>query len=72
MCYITLAVSDRLMNHLRFHSKFRLYGSKADSVILLRMRYSQGDRSSSCECDGEEAFVFEGMVEDQRLAIELR
>ena len=33
--YITLAVSDRHVNHRRFHSKCDLYGSSADSVIVL-------------------------------------
>ena len=36
--YITLAVSDRHMNHGQFHSKCDLYGSSADSVIVLLMR----------------------------------
>ena len=36
--YITLAVSDRHMNHWRFHSKCDLYGSSADPVIVLLVR----------------------------------
>ena len=32
--YFTLAVSDRHVNHRRFHSKCDLYGSSADSVIV--------------------------------------
>ena len=59
------------MNHLRFHLKCGFYGSKADSLILLHAWDSQGDRSSGSERDGEGAFVFERMVEVQRLTIEL-
>ena len=33
--YITLAVSDRNVNHRRFHSKCDLYGSSADDDGVL-------------------------------------
>ena len=62
--YITLAVSDRHVNHRRFHSKCDLYGSSADSVMVLLVRATARVIDLPVdECDAAEGAVKRPAIE---------